>query len=246
MVFQASDYVIWMVFVLLETLAFRFATKPEHRPFRAFMGLCLIRDFILLTWSCHLKYYWAICWIGLEIEWVIMALVVGGMIGKGRPWRVPAFTIAIMAAHYALTDKWPILARPEEIFHFERTCCLIIIGTLLIGAVFTFEKHQLPLAGSMAILAGSDIASAQSYLSGNYSPMTASVVWALGLGILVAALRANPERWLRLEPVARAASVSTTETRSIQPPQQSQEAKLLDEFSRLKEWTTWPCHTQVQ
>lgn len=245
MVFQASDYVIWMVFILLETLALRFANKPEHRPFRAFMALCLIRDFILLIWSCHLKYYWAICWIGLEIELVAMALLAGALIGKGRSWRLPAFTIAALVAHYAFTAKWPIFALPEEIFHFERNCCLIILGTLLVGA-FIVEKAQLPLVVAVAILAVSDMISAQTFLLGNYSPMMASVVWAIGLGTLVAALRANPEHQHKPLSAVQAAAASTTDTRSSQEPESQSETTLLDESEKWKEWLSLPCHTPIQ
>ena len=61
MAFEASDYAIWMVFTFLEALAIRFSrNKPDLQPIRAFMALCLMRDFILLAWSCHLKYFWAI------------------------------------------------------------------------------------------------------------------------------------------------------------------------------------------
>lgn len=246
MIFQASDYVIWMVFILLETLAFRFASKPEHRPFRAFMGLCLIRDFILLTWSCHLKYYWASSWIGLELEWIAMALLAGGMIGKGRPWRLPAVTIAAMVLHYAWNNRWPIGAKPEEIFHFERNACIIILSTLLVGAIFTFEKHQLRLAGSMAVLAGSDMLSAQSYLLGNYSPMLASVVWIAGLGILVTGLRAAPDVRHKSVSSVQAAAASTVDTQSCLPPEPPSETRLIGVSSPLQEWTAWPCHTQVQ
>lgn len=245
MAFEASDYTIWMVFILLETLALRFCSHPELKPIRYFMGLCLIRDFILLAWSCHLKDFWLGYWIGQGIELTALALIAGYMIGPSRAWRISGFAIAALSAHYACAG-WPITCKPEEIFHFERNCSLIILATLLIGAVFTFEKKQLPLAGAMAILALADMVSAQSFLLGNYAPRTASAVWISALGILVAVARAKPGRQRILVPSIQAHAASTVDNRSSREPQQQSEAKLEDEASRLKEWLFSPCHTQVQ
>lgn len=246
MAFEASDYVIWMVFTFLEALAIRFSrNKPELKPIRSFMALCLMRDFILLVWSCHLKYFWVSYWITQQIELIGFAMLAGIMIGNTRPWRFPAFTIAAMCVHYAFMG-WPITALPEEIFHFERNCCLIILGTMLIGAVFTFAKNQLPLAGAVGILVLSDTFSAQSFLMENYSPRLASVIWAVGAGTLVAVARATPGPQHNTLAALQAAAASTTDSRSTQGPQSQSEARLLDEASALKEWLTLPCHTPIQ
>lgn len=246
MAFEASDYTIWMVFILLETLAFRFCVQPELKPIRYFMGLCLIRDFILLAWSCHLKDFWLGYWIGQAIELTALALIAGYMIGPSRGWRISGFAVAALSAHYAYAKHWPVTALPEEIFHFERNCSLIILATLLIGAVFTFGRKQLPLAGAVATLALADMVSAQSFLLGNYSPRTASVVWAVGLGILVAAAKANPGYQRIPSPSIQARAASTIDNHSSQLLQPPSEATLLDEASRLAEWLTSPCHTQLQ
>lgn len=246
MVFQASDYVIWMVFILLETIAFRLASKPEHRSIRAFMGLCLLRDFILLAWSCHLKPYWAICWIGNEVEWVALAGIAGGMMGKTRPWRVPAFAIAALCFHYAWTDKWPIYAQPEEIFHLERNCSLIILGTLLVGALFIFERSQLRLAAAIAILTASSAISAQSYLMGNYSPLSATGAWVVGLIVLATAVKANAEPLHNRLCALRASACGTTDNQTGNRQSEMSEAMPLSGSLRLPELSVLPCRTPIQ
>ncbi len=246
MVFQASDYVIWMVFILLETIAYRLASKPEHRSIRAFMGLCLVRDFILLAWSCHAKPYWAISWIGNELEWVALAGIVGGMIGKTRPWRFPAFVIAALCFHYAWTEKWPIYAKPEEMFHLERNCSLIILGTLLVGALFIFGTQQLRLAVALAILTASSAISAQSYLMGNYSPTSATVVWVVGLAALATAVKANAEPLHSRLHALRAAASCTTDNHSDLQQSQMSGATPLSVSLCSPELSVLPCRTQIQ
>lgn len=247
MVFEASDYAIWMVFTFLEVLAIRFSrNKPELQPIRNLMALCLIRDFILLAWSCHLKYFWASYWISQQLELIGLALIAGMLIGKTRPWRFPAFTLAVMCVHYAF-QGWPITCLPEEIFHFERNCCLIIFGTLLVGGIFIWSKNQLPIACSVAILALSDMLSAQSFLMGGYSPRMASVVWVLGLlSILVAASRVAPEPRRNKSGETQAAAASRTDMHSPRELARLLVATPTFDASQTQEWLLLPCRTQIQ
>lgn len=247
MVFEASDYLIWMVFIFLETLAVRFSrNRQDLQPIRYFMALCLMRDFILLAWSCHLKYYWMAIWIGNQVEWAALELVVVLMISRHWAWKLFPLMILGICLYYDIAKNWPMRARPEEIFHLERNMTLIILGTLLIGALFIFARNQLPIAVSVTILALAGMVSAQSFLLENYSPRLASAVWILGLGTLVTVLRANPERRHMKQHATQAHAAAITDSSSGQKQPSESQSTSIDVSLRLQELSVLPCRTRIQ
>jgi len=210
MILDSSYYTIWAVFTFLEAFGIAYIRNPELKPIRLFLVFSVLRHAILLVEAHSVQAYWDIGWTTKEIELIWLALIAGSLIQRGRAWRLPAFSIAMVCFDALWRMGWPYwTADASNLHQLQRTSCIIILGTLLIGAIFVLERKQLPLAGAVALLAGADMVSAQSYLVGYFAPKVASVVWVVGLCTLVAAAKAHPRFLeLRLSGFARRESES--------------------------------------
>lgn len=191
---DSSSYTIWAVFTFLEAFGIAYIRNPELKPIRLFLVFSVLRHAILLMESHSVQAYWDIGWTCKEIELVWLAGIAGRIIQPGRAWRLPAFTVAVVCFDALWRNGWPYWAvNTADLHYLQRTCSIVILGTLLIGAILILERKQLPLAGAVAILVSADMISAQSYLAGSFSPKVASVVWATGLCILAVASKAHPQ-----------------------------------------------------
>lgn len=204
MTIDSSYFAIWAIFTFLETFGIVYIKNPELKSIRPFLVFCVLRDTILLLAAHSVQTYWDIGWTCKEIELVWLAWIAGSIIQPGRAWRLPAFAIAAMCFDAFWRNGWPYwsespLTLTADLHQIQRTSCVIILGTLVIGAALILQKKQLPLVAAVAILTACDMLSAQSYLSGYFAPKVASVVWVGGLGILVAVSKAHPQS-LELQP----------------------------------------------
>lgn len=232
--FQASDYLIWLLFTFLEILAIRFIRRSDLKPLRRFMAFCLTRDLILMAGSCCPKYFWDTFWITQMLELVFLALLAGWLISPLKEWRFPAFAIAGMCVHYAFSG-WPIFARPEQVFKLELTCCAIVFVSLLIGSRIIYQRQLFPFAVVLGVFVLADTVAAASYLTGNYSPRSASGLWVVGLSILAVVARERLALPQQQKCVAQACAQSQNDTSQEQRSKQQLKARLQGEILRIRE-----------
>jgi hypothetical protein len=239
---ESSIYVIWNVFFFLELLGVKYIVQPEFRTVRFFLAFCALRDVLLFTVGGHTQAYWDIGWTAKQIEMVWLAWIAGyiSSLSAGKyewPMRVPSIGVAVMSLM-----NLPFYQTAEQMHTYQWHCQLIIIGTVLIGCLLTIERRHLQIAASVGILAGSGLLSAVTFVTGHYSPLSATLLWIVGLSALLAALKGNPETCGKR--LFRCAASVGEQTRL--PSEPASDSTPERGSSPLQEWTAWPCHTQVQ
>lgn len=194
MVFSSSVYVLWAVLFVLELAGIKYITQPQFRIIRWLLAFCALRDMLLLAIHSNTQAYWDAGWLTKEVEMIWLALVAGKLLSlaSGRffwPAKVPGIGIALLCLYRMVRQSWPFLATPQQMQNLQWHCQVLILGTLLIGCLLSIERKHLELAGSVAILALSGLVSAVSFGTGNYAPQTATATWAIGLFVLLAAVK---------------------------------------------------------
>lgn len=229
-------YGLWAVFIFLESFAVSSLRGKGLEPVRWFMIFCIFRDLLLLA-SASTQWYWDVGWVGKEIELIFLAGISGFMVKPGRAWRLPAATLTALFALLLVTKGWPfMIIDPADLHVLQRMACVIILGTILIGAFLIPTTKRLLLSAALVFLVGSDIVSAQSYLAGNFSPRLAAAIWVFGLCILAVALKGNVQLLPRRQPESPAGLASSSSSQMSLTSEWPSEATPQADYQATLEW----------
>jgi len=189
MAFDSLTYGIWGISFVLTLAGIKYITQPQFRLIRWMLAFCALRDVVLFIVHRNTQAYWDIGWYSKQIELIWLAFIAGSLASASagrfeRPFRIPAFGVAVLSL---LNSPYRATGAAMEDYHWH--CQIIILATVLIGCLFSIERKNLEIAGSVALLGASGLVSAVSYVTGNYSPRVAASIWAVGLFVLLAAAK---------------------------------------------------------
>lgn len=184
------NYVLWVLFVIIEVVLFLRLTASWLKPVRYFMLYAVIRDLLLLTLTPKtlLYQYFVVYWLGQIVSLIWFAYISGCIVKHLIP-TVSKFLYLLPIVWVAGLCVYNIPPKHTPQLHMMQLHCTLISILSIVAAVFiNLNKSRIKSILAITGLIGSITLTAFAWVYLGYQPLLWEAVWIVALiGVAVAA-----------------------------------------------------------
>ena len=193
------NYVLWVLFVIIEVVLFLRLTAPWLKPVKYFMLYAVVRDLLLLTLTPKtlLYQYFVVYWLGQMVSLIWFAYISGCIIKKllpSTPKLVYILPTIVVTGLCLLNLPLNLTAR---LLIMQTHCSLISAGSIATAVFINLNRQYSNIILSVLGLIGTGLFTAWAWVYLGYQPLLWEVIWIVALiGVGVAANSSQQQQLL--------------------------------------------------
>ncbi len=184
-----GNYILWIVFIVLEIVLFFKLRTVWLRPIKYFMGYAAVRDvFLLMLTPKPLLYeYFVIYWLSQMVSLTWFAYISGCIIKQLLP-STPRLVYLLPSLGVVFLCVWNFSLNNTAKLYIMQTHCLLISISCIVGAMlFNLSRQHSNIILSVVGLLGTGLFTAWVWMNLGYQPLLGETAWiAALLGVVVA------------------------------------------------------------